>query len=94
MKFSQALDYLKHASYKGVKVSRTGWNGAGMFVCLQAGYLDGISINKNTANATGLPEGSKERFLPYLMFRTAQGDFVPWIASQTDLLENDWEIVA
>jgi hypothetical protein len=48
-----------------------------MFVCLQAGYPEGITINKNTSEATGMPEGSEIRFLPYLMFKTAQGDFVP-----------------
>jgi hypothetical protein len=65
-----------------------------MFVCLQTGYPKGAAINKNTVDATGLPEGSEAQFLPYLMFRTARGDFVPWVASQTDLLENDWKIVA
>jgi hypothetical protein len=25
------------------------------------------------------------------MMRTAQGDFVPWLASQTDILASDWE---
>lgn len=94
MEFPQALDYQKHTPYTGAKINRSGWNGTGMFVCLQTGYPDGIVISKNTADATGLPEGSEVRFLPYLMFKTARGDFVPWVASQTDLLENYWEIVA
>jgi len=37
-----------------------------------------------------MPEGTVCRFLPYLMMRTAQGDFVPWLASQTDILADDW----
>lgn len=50
--------------------------------------------NKNTAEATGLPEGVLCKFLPYLMMKTA-GDgppfeFVPWLASQTDILADDW----
>ena len=93
MEFPQALDYLKHAPHKGTKITRTGWHGTGMFVCRQASYPKGVAINKNTAEATGLPEGSKAQFLPYLMFRTARGDFVPWVASQTDLVKNDWKII-
>lgn len=75
-----------------LKVRRAGWNGKGMFVCYQAAYPDGIPINQNTADATGLPPGTVCRFLPYIMMRTAQGDFVPWLCSQTDLLAEDWEI--
>lgn len=62
----------------GARITRPGWNG----------------INANTAQATGLPPGTVCRFLPYLMFRTAQGDFVPWLASQTDILAGDWQTAA
>lgn len=74
------------------RLRRVGWNGKGMFVVWQAAYPDGIPINKNTAEATGIPEGTKRAFLPYLMLHTADGSFVPWLASQTDLLASDWEI--
>ena len=84
--FSQALKHLRI----GHKVSRRGWNGENMWVVLQKGYPDGISINANTAEATGLPEGTVCRFLPYLMLFTADRQFVPWLASQTDLLAWDW----
>jgi hypothetical protein len=30
MEFTQAFDYLKHAPHAGAKITRTGWNGAGM----------------------------------------------------------------
>lgn len=63
-----------------------------MFIALQRGYPDGIPINKNTSDALGLQEGTVCRFLPYLVMRTAQGDFVPWLASQTDILADDWRI--
>lgn len=89
MNFSEALVHLKD----GLRIARHGWNGKGMWIVLQKAYPDGIPINKNTAEATGIPEGTVCRFLPYLMMRTAQGDFVPWLASQTDILANDWEIV-
>ena len=54
------------------------------------GLPDGVAINKNTAEATGLPEGTVCRFLPYIIMRTVDGSFVPWLASQTDLLAEDW----
>lgn len=76
----------------GAKIARTGWNGKGMYVVFQKGYPDGIPINANTSAAIGQPEGTVCRFLPYLMMRTADGGFVPWLASQTDMLAEDWAI--
>lgn len=84
--FSQALVAVK----QGLKIWRPGWNGQGMFVVFQQGYPEGIGINFNTARATGLTEGTVVAFLPYLMFRTVEGAFVPWVASQADLLADDW----
>lgn len=89
MDFGAALTALR----AGSKLARSGWNGARMFIVLQAGYPDGIAINANTARATGIAEGTVCRFRPYLMMFTAQQDFVPWVASQTDVLADDWEIV-
>jgi hypothetical protein len=74
------------------RVRRAGWNGKGMYLVYQAAYPDGIPINKNTSEATGLPEGTVCKFLPYIMMCTAGGEFVPWLCSQTDLLAGDWEI--
>ena len=87
--FGMALVALK----SGKRVSRSGWNGKGMWLALQRGYPDGIPINKNTADATGLPEGTVCKFLPYIMMRTVDGSFVPWLASQTDILANDWQVL-
>jgi hypothetical protein len=75
----------------GLKVARAGWNGKGMYLVYQKGYPDGIPINQNTAEATGIPKGTVCKFLPYVMMCTASGDFVPWLCSQTDLLGLDWE---
>jgi hypothetical protein len=90
MDFGAALSWLK----AGRRVARSGWNGAGQFVVLQAGYPGGIAINQNTATATGLPLGSVQRFRPYLMLWTAQQDFVPWAPSVSDVLAEDWELVS
>lgn len=85
--FGWALEVLKG----GGKVCRAGWNGKGMWLVLQKGYPDGIPINQNTSEATGIPQGTVCRFRPYLMMYSAQGDFVPWVASQADILADDWE---
>jgi hypothetical protein len=87
--FGQALAAVR----RGDRIARTGWNGKDMFVVYQAGYPDGIAINANTSRATGIPEGTVCTFRPYLMMRTVDGDFVPWVASQTDLLADDWLVV-
>lgn len=86
--FSKALEAVK----EGRKISREGWNGKGMFVVYQKAYPQGIPINKNTSEATGIPEGTICRFHPYLMMCTVDGSFVPWLASQTDILADDWSV--
>lgn len=88
--FSRALEALKH----GKKVSREGWNGKGMWITMQKGYPNGIAINENSAEAFGLPPGTICKFRPYLVIRSIDGSFVPWLASQTDLLADDWMVVA
>jgi Protein of unknown function (DUF2829) len=84
--FAEALDVLR----QGGRVWREGWNGKGMWLALQHGYPDGVPINANTAKATGLPEGTIRVFGPYIVMCTVDGSFVPWVASQTDLLAFDW----
>lgn len=37
-------------------------------------------------------EAEGQKFLPYLAMSTVQGDVVPWLASQTDILAEDWRI--
>ncbi len=89
MNFGEALAALK----QGAHISRAGWNGKGMWLAYQPGYPDGIAINANTAKATGLEQGTLCKFLPYIMMKTAGGEFVPWLASQTDVLGEDWGVV-
>jgi len=86
--FEWALTQLR----QGHRVERSGWNGKGMFIVLQKGYPDGIPINENTAECTSIPRGTVCKFLPYIMMKTADKDvsFVPWLASQTDILALDW----
>lgn len=88
MNIGEAIAAMK----SGAKVARAGWNGKGMWLAYQKAYPDGIPINKNTAEATGIPEGTVCKFLPYVVIKTAGGEFVPWLCSQTDLLAEDWEV--
>lgn len=37
-----------------------------------------------------VPDENSKMGLPYVYIKTVQGDFVPWVCSQTDLLANDW----
>ena len=36
------------------------------------------------------PDAHSKMSLPYIFIRTVQGDLVPWLASQTDMLADDW----
>ncbi len=41
-----------------------------------------------------VPDAHSKMKLPYLYIRPTQGDCVPWAASQTDILADDWEVYA
>lgn len=89
MKFGEAIEKCK----EGAKIQREGWNGKGMFVVYQKGYPDGIPCNKNTAEAFGMKEGDLFKCRPYLQMRCADGTHQMWVASQSDILEEDWRVV-
>jgi hypothetical protein len=83
MDFSEALKLIKARK----SVARAGWNGKGMWVRLfQAGYLSEDAM----AKAIGIDYSVLPTALPYLVMKTADNSFVPWLASQTDILANDW----
>ena len=89
MNFGLAIE----AAKKGAKITRRGWNGKGMWVVYRTGYPEGISCNKNTAEAVGIPEGTLFRVRPYLQMKCVDGSFQMWLASQSDILAEDWTIV-
>jgi len=45
---------------------------------------------KNMWLALQTPDAHSKMTLPYIYMYTAQGDLIPWLASQTDMLANDW----
>lgn len=80
MDFGDAIRALK----AGRKVARKGWNGKGIYVELQ------------------VPDENSKMTLPYVCIVTtglitdnehAPKGLVPWQASQTDMLSEDWVIV-
>lgn len=86
MTFSEALEAVKD----GEKCTRKGWNGPGQFIFL----VPGSTFKVNRAPLLGIyPEGTEINYHPHIDMRNAQGVIVPWLASQGDLLSDDWEIV-
>lgn len=77
LSFSDALSAVK----TGEKIARQGWNGKGLWVELQT------------------PDANSKMTLPYLYLNyptdavNTPGARVPWLASQTDILAEDWSIV-
>lgn len=71
MTFGDAIENLK----LGFRVSRSGWNGKGMWLELQ------------------VPDAGSKMTLPYIYMKTADDNLVPWLASQTDMLADDWSVV-
>lgn len=71
------------------RVRRAGWNGKGMFLFL----VPGSEFQVNRPPLLGIyPEGTWIKYHAHVGMKTATGDIVPWLCSQTDLLATDWEI--
>lgn len=68
--------------WNGDRVRRDGWNGKGMWLALQR------------------PDANSKMTLPYIYIEYPEGhpaypngSRVPWLASQTDILATDWDVV-
>lgn len=57
---------------------------------------NGFAVTREGWNGKGqslllqVPDANSKMTLPYIYITTVQGDRVPWLASQTDLLAEDW----
>lgn len=88
MNFGHALQALK----AGNKVARSGWNGKGMFLILVAGTTE-AKLREGTPYQVALQSNIVD-INPHIDMFTATKEFQPgWLASQTDMLANDWQIV-
>lgn len=84
--FAKAIDLIK----SGKKLARGGWNGKDMFVFLVNGSR--FTVNRAPLNLI-YPEGTEIDYRSHIDMRTADGSIVPWVASQTDLLADDWYLL-
>lgn len=85
MSFGLAIE----AAKMGKKIARKGWNGKGMFLyhVPAAAYPPCTEVAKEAFCGSDVPYGA------YIAMKTAQGNVVPWLASQADMLADDWQIV-
>jgi len=87
LSFGMAIE----AARQGRRILRRGWNGKGMYVC----YMPPMTVPADKVNARTLrffPKGDDLEVGGYFVMRTAQGVWQPgWLASQADMLANDWE---
>ena len=74
MSFGMAIEAMK----KGKRVGRSGWDGKGMFLFLVTDYT--------------FTDGKNDNYLhdPWIAMKTTGDSMVPWLASQTDMLAEDW----
>lgn len=102
--FGHALAAIK----AGHRVAREGWNGKGMWIALTPGSViraenarAGAAVNlvneqRETAYVNGLSyhDDSPVHIGAHIDMRAADGSLViGWLASQTDMLADDWTVV-
>lgn len=102
MKFGEALEAVK----EGKLIARSGWNGKGMFVFQRP--EDWLSTDMIVNKVKSLPDSFKKyvndyyditetnmiKFCSYLCMKDANGNIVNgWLASQSDMLADDWMVV-
>jgi putative NADPH-quinone reductase len=92
--FGQALEALK----AGKKVSRVGWNGKDMWIALTTGSeiplyearSGAVKVRAEELN-TSTNMVMQIKILPHIDMKSATGEMViGWLASQTDMLAEDW----
>ena len=86
MTFGHALVAMQN----GHRVTRSGWNGKGMFIYIvpAAAYPAQRGAAKRWAGEDAMID-----YRAYIAMKTVTGEVVPWVVSQSDALENDWGIV-
>lgn len=98
MNFGEALQALK----EGKQVQRIGWDGKGMFLYLVEGSLVEFDNLRGAAKDAAIKatiiengvQGSSRLICPHIDMKAADGTLViGWLASQTDMLADDWQIL-
>lgn len=83
MTFGLAIEALK----KGKKVARKGWNGKSQY-CELASNISYVNAGKDVVNCEHVAIGNKA-----IAFVGTSGVQMGWLASQADMLAEDWCIV-
>jgi hypothetical protein len=93
LNFGQAVEAIK----AGKRVSREGWNGKGMFLwLLPAGKVPKIAIYDPALRAVmdeQIEGDTFEALGSIRMFTADKKVLTGWLASQTDILAEDWCIL-
>jgi hypothetical protein len=93
MGFGHAIAALK----EGGRVARAGWNGKGMFIWLRSGSIaSGTPKDAGGVSSRHFEESDHGTVteMPCICMLAADGSIVVgWLASQTDMLAEDWMIV-
>ncbi|WP_136678641.1 DUF2829 domain-containing protein [Neptunomonas sp. XY-337] len=88
MTFGDALVMLK----QGCRVARSGWNGKGMWLILVPGSPSVKPVAGTPYSNAGVTEPTNIN--PHIDMYTATGEMQPgWLASQTDMLAEDWTLL-
>ncbi len=85
LNFGDAIQAMK----SGKRVQRAGWNGKGMWLSL-AGVKS--HWRASIEGVDQMPE-NWQGYAPFIAMYTADGLLVPWLASQTDMLAEDWSLL-
>ncbi len=86
MTFEEVLPYIKSGSL----AARSGWNGKGMYVFLVNGSK--FTVNREPL-VSMFPEGTEIEYTPHIDMKYADGRIGPWLASQLDIMADDWMLV-
>lgn len=100
LNFGQAIEALN----EGKQVQRSGWNGKGMFIFKTEGreiikdeflkFKNGNSAAIELATKLGTHKSDFVKISDHLDMLAADGSIVVgWLASQTDVMATDWQIV-
>ena len=84
MSFSLAVCALK----EGKKVARKNWNGKEMYLYKAVIELPYPPLSEGEGWKEGVFGNSE-----FIIMKTADSKLIPWLASQTDLLADDWVVV-
>lgn len=88
MGFGDAIAALK----LGCKITRSGWNGKGMFIYYVPAASYPAQQNPNGTMLGWFPDDLVP-YRAYIAMKTVDNEVVPWVASQTDILAEDWLVL-